>query len=93
MSLTSNSSLNYNQLMKTFNRESIRKLRKNANLSQTQFAQMLGDTVKKQHVSNWENGINRPDTLSLERIANVFGLSMDYFFADSDSSVNNKEPK
>jgi len=53
-----------------WNREAIRALRKHMSLTQAKFAQELG--VRRQTVSEWENGVYEPDRSTakhLERIA------------------------
>lgn len=41
---------------------------------------MIG--VRKQHVYNWEHRKCRPKGTTQERIAKLFGLSMDFFHGD-----------
>lgn len=53
----------------------IKRLRNERCLSQEQLADQLG--VTRQTVSNWERGVSMPDMDSLERIALVFGTSVE----------------
>ena len=53
-------------------------------LSQEQFASKIG--TKKQAVSQWERGEITPQTKTIEKIVNVFELSVGpaYFFVDNN---------
>ena len=53
--------------------ERIRRLRKSRGLSQKDFANRLG--VSNSRVSNWEQGINRPDADILAQICRVLNVS------------------
>ena len=53
----------------------IRELRKKNNLSQSEFADMLGVTF--QAVSKWENGRNLPDMSILKEISSKFSVDID----------------
>ncbi|MEA4927544.1 MAG: S24 family peptidase [Candidatus Limiplasma sp.] len=53
----------------------IRKLREAKNLSQKEFARLIG--VSNSRVSNWEMGINRPDVDILSTICDVLEVSAD----------------
>lgn len=55
--------------------EQIKKLRKENNLTQEQFASKIN--VIRQAVSNWENNRNLPDIETLIRIAGIFHVSLD----------------
>jgi transcriptional regulator with XRE-family HTH domain len=55
--------------------EDIKKLRKEQNLTQEQFAEKL--SISRQAVSNWENNRNLPDIEMLIQISTVFGVSLD----------------
>ena len=50
-------------------------LRKAANLSQSQVARLLG--VSDKAVSKWENGKSKPTTDTLEKLAALFGVSLE----------------
>lgn len=56
--------------------ENIKILRESRNLTQVQFAAKLN--VKKQTVSNWENGNVMPSVQQLVNIALIFSGSTDY---------------
>ena len=60
--------------------EKITKLRKEQNLTQEQFAQILN--VSRQSVSKWELNITYPDTDKLIRISKLFNCSLDFLLKD-----------
>ena len=60
--------------------EKIVKLRKEQNLTQEQFADML--KVSRQSVSKWELDSTYPDTEKLIRISKIFNCSLDYLLKD-----------
>lgn len=51
----------------------VRKYREALNLSQKEFAELIG--VSNSRVSNWEQGINRPDVDILARICEILKVS------------------
>ena len=53
--------------------ENIRRFRRDADLTQQQFAEQMGVTY--QSVSRWENGETYPDTELLPAIADYFHIS------------------
>ena len=55
--------------------ETIKKLRKEREITQEEFAEMLG--VSCQSVSRWENGACYPDIELIPTIAAFFGISTD----------------
>jgi transcriptional regulator with XRE-family HTH domain len=57
--------------------EKIKDLRKKEGLSQTEFGVKVG--VKQQTVANWENGVIEPTVARLKRVADAFGVTVDYF--------------
>ncbi len=59
-------------------------LRKNANLSQEEFADKIG--VSRQAVSKWERGEALPDTDNLINIVRLYGISL-------DELIDNEQPK
>ena len=54
----------------------IREVRKAKKLSQTELAEILH--VHQTAVSQWENGKTEPDMDNLCRIADIFGVTVDY---------------
>ena len=61
----------------------IRTLRRQADMTQEQLAELLGVTY--QSVSRWENGENYPDLELIPRIAAVFEVTADTLLATSES--------
>ena len=59
----------------------IKNLRQSRELNQVQLAEKLG--VKKQSISNWENDNIQPSVEMLEKIANVFSVSIDYLLGNN----------
>lgn len=67
-------------------------LRENNNLYQADLAKIFN--VEQPTVSQWENGKRIPDSEMLVRIANYFGVSVDYLLGnDTKSTDNEKELK
>jgi len=64
--------------------------RKVLNLSQQQMADKLGLTF--QQIQKYEKGLNRVGASRLWDIAQVLGVSMDFFFADMDANVKVQSP-
>lgn len=60
--------------------EKIVRLRKEQNLTQEQFAEIL--KVSRQAVSKWERDEAYPDTEKLIRIGKIFDCSLDYLLKD-----------
>ena len=60
--------------------EKITKLRKEQNLTQEQFAEIL--KVSRQSVSKWERNDAYPETEKLIRIGKIFDCSLDYLLKD-----------
>lgn len=60
--------------------EKLAKLRKEHNLTQEQFAEII--KVSRQSVSKWELGTTYPDTEKLIRISKLFDCSLDYLLKD-----------
>ena len=60
--------------------EKLAKLRRQHNLTQEQFAELL--MVSRQSVSKWELNTTYPDTEKLIRISKLFDCSLDYLLKD-----------
>lgn len=60
--------------------DNIRYLRKQAGYSQEQLARKIG--ITQGSVSLWEKGKNDPDTKTLSKIAQIFGVPLDFFMSD-----------
>jgi transcriptional regulator with XRE-family HTH domain len=66
-------------------KNNIQRLRKERNITQEILAAALEISV--QAISKWETGISLPDIMQLPRIANFFGVTIDYLFYHDDQSV------
>ena len=71
--------------------EKIQQLRKDAGLSQQQFAQKFH--VTRQTVSNWENDRNYPDIASLRQISDEFGISFDILLKEDAAYIRSIDEK
>lgn len=61
----------------------LKELRKDAGLTQKQFAKEIG--AAQNTVSQWEAGTRRLDDETIKRIASFFGVSVDYLLGLSES--------
>lgn len=66
--------------------EKITKLRKDNNVTQEQFAELL--KVSRQSVSKWELNQVYPDTDKLIRISKLFNCSLDYLLKDEIENMD-----
>lgn len=64
--------------------ENIKMYRKLHGLTQSELAKIIGKT--KNAVSNWENGINKPDADTIERLLDIFGIDANTLLGWSDPS-------
>lgn len=71
--------------------ERILNLRKEHNLTQTEFGKQLG--VSNRAVSKWENGISNPQIEIIYKICKMYGKDLDYFFENADSSRPSESKK
>ena len=72
--------------MKLRTSENIKKFRKEKDITQEQFAEMLG--VSCQSVSRWESGICYPDIELLPTIAKILGISVDFLLGVNEITEN-----
>lgn len=70
--------------------EIIKKIRKEHNLTQKEFADKLGVTY--QAVSKWENGKNMPDIVLLKEISHLFNIDIEELLTGKNTS-NKKQRK
>lgn len=70
--------------------ERIKLKRKEKKLTQKQLADLLGG-IDNSTISKWESDIYEPDTTSLNRLAEVLGVSVDYLTGRKDNGVKNDE--
>lgn len=66
--------------------EKITAIRKEKNLTQEQFAELMG--VSRQSVSKWELGVTFPDTEKLIKMSKLFSCSIDYLLKEE---IENKD--
>lgn len=72
--------------------EILREERLNLGLNQVEFAKIFN--VTKQTVSNWENGNRNPDSATLSKLADYFGVTVDYLLGRTDErNLNKEKPK
>lgn len=62
--------------------ENLKKLRKNAGISQQQLADVVG--VSQQSINKYENHGVEPDIATLISLANYFSTSVDYLIGNTD---------
>ena len=73
----------YNKFMEyTFKNNKIAVLRKEAGLSQRQVAKDVG--TSQANLSRWEQGLNQPSVIECRRLADYFGVSIDYLCGRSE---------
>ena len=65
--------------------ERLRSLREHQELSQGEAAQKLG--IIQNTYSRYERGIREPDYATLKKIANFYGVSIDYLLGNDDPSI------
>ncbi|MBQ7322854.1 MAG: helix-turn-helix transcriptional regulator [Clostridia bacterium] len=71
--------------------EKLSKLRKEANYTQEQLADVLG--VSRQSISKWESDIAYPETDKLIRMGGLFGCSMDYLLKEEVTEKQGTAPR
>lgn len=64
--------------------DSIRKLRKENNISQDELAEKLG--VSRQSVSLWETGQTQPTIENIVALSKIFNVSSDVILGNADTS-------
>lgn len=70
--------------------QKLRMARKNAGMTQTQVAEFIG--INQNTYSYWESGKTRIDARSLQRLAELFGVSVDYLLDANQKSKGIKIP-
>ena len=65
--------------------KNIAELRKSAGMTQAGLAEQLGYSDKS--ISKWERAEGLPDVLCMKRIADLFGVSVDWFFESEHTSA------
>lgn len=69
----------------------IQEARKNKNLSQTQLATQL--SITSQAVGKWERGESMPDIITLNHLAEILGVDLNYFSENFKSKTAEKSPE
>lgn len=65
--------------------ERLKKLRKEKKITQEELGNKIN--VTKVSISGYENGIRNPDTDTLQKIADFFGVTTDYLLGRTNDSV------
>lgn len=63
----------------------IKKYRVNKGLSQKELSELLGKS--KNVVSNWENGVNKPDVDTIERLCEILDIPISEFFGNNEMQI------
>lgn len=71
--------------------EVLKEERSQLGLNQVEFAKIFN--VTKQTVSNWENGNRTPDSTTLSKLADYFGVTVDYLLGRTKIRNFNIEEK
>ncbi|EAD3672169.1 helix-turn-helix domain-containing protein [Listeria seeligeri] len=69
--------------------ERLKKLRLDSKMTQTDLGNKIN--VTKAAISGYENGIRTPDTDTLQMIADIFGVSIDYLLGRPEPKNQNSE--
>ncbi len=69
--------------------KNITELRQNRNMTQLALAERLNYSDKA--ISKWERGESFPDIFMLKKIADLFGVSVDYLFAEDHSETRKRD--
>ncbi len=72
-------------------RNRIRDLREDMDLRQSDLAEKTG--IDQRTISNYETGKTAPDAYSLIRLADFFGVSIDYLLCRTQQDLSTKERK
>ena len=67
----------------------LKKLREQKKLNQTELANLL--EVSNGSISKWERGDRQPDYETLERIADIFNVTIDYLLGRSDAKYKSDD--
>lgn len=69
--------------------ERLKKLRKDAGLTQVDVADKLG--ISQPAYASWERGVKRPTQDNLVKIAQVLNVTVDYLVGNSDEEIMNNK--
>ena len=67
-----------------FHPEKIKEARLAAGLSQEQVARQLDPQMYREAVLRWEKGLSEPPAPRLGQLAQILGVSVDFFYSDND---------
>lgn len=62
--------------------DTLKQLRRTHYLNQSEFAKKIG--VSQSAVSQWENGMTRPNSYQLQAISDAFGISIDDILCEQE---------
>lgn len=68
----------------------LKELRENSGNSQASFAKLFGTTQST--IGNWESGAREPKFTTMQRLADFFGVSVDYLLGRDDQISNVPSP-
>lgn len=66
--------------------ERLKKLRKNKNLTMKELGQLIN--VAESTISLYENGKRQPDYQTLQKLADIFNVSLDYLLERDDNAIS-----
>lgn len=66
--------------------ERLKKLRKNAGLTQVDVAEKLG--ISQPAYASWERGVKKPTQENLVKIAQILNVSIDYLVGNSEEKLD-----
>lgn len=68
--------------------KALKEHRERADLNQSQLAKVTG--IKQQNISRWENGTHIPNIIDCIKLANFYGISIDYLigYENEDGTKN-----
>lgn len=69
--------------------DKLKELRKEQNLTQEEISEIC--QVAKQTISNWENNITQPPFEIVKRLAQYFGVTIDYLLNFTQEDADNME--
>lgn len=63
--------------------QKLKQIRKKFGLSQEQLAEIM--CVSRQAVTKWENDLGMPDTVNLQALSKIFGITIDYLLSNENT--------
>lgn len=80
--------MNENEMLRAVIGNNIAALRVEAKITQLELAEMLNYSDKA--VSKWERGESIPDLVVMKRLADIFGVTVDYFLKETHTEEDKK---